>query len=275
VLHRDLKPENILINESGVPKVADFGIAMLHGGSADSRTTGRLVGTVGYVAPEQQYLGRVDERSDQYSLAALAYEMLTGHVPLGLFKPPSAHRSEIRPEVDRVVLRALSEEPKERFPTVAEFREALDQGLAGTTAGFRRSAIIFPLAIALIGGLVFGLVTWLNRGTEPSKHSAAPAVPILRSPTPSAVDPLHKLTELRAYRLWVAAGKPTGEEGKAREREFWLRAEEELRKDVDRRAYAIWDQSGRPTGKQGEQMAPVNRDKAIRQLLQEAQAPQR
>ena len=89
ILHRDLKPENVLMPTSSLVKVGDLGIAVLRDEAGVLTKSSRGMGTVGYVSPEQQYGLKVDERTDQYSLAALAYELLTGRRPLGLFPPPS------------------------------------------------------------------------------------------------------------------------------------------------------------------------------------------
>ena len=107
ILHRDLKPENVLLHNEDNPKVTDFGIAVLH-----TETNGRLTrtgsaGTIGYVAPEQHYGLAVDHRADEFSLAAMTYEMLTGHMPLGVVRPPSTHNRRLSPAVDRVLLKAL------------------------------------------------------------------------------------------------------------------------------------------------------------------------
>ena len=89
IVHRDLKPENILMPTESLAKVGDFGIAVLQDKVGVLTESAIGMGTVGYVAPEQQYGLKVDARADQYSLAALGYELLTGRRPLGLFPPPS------------------------------------------------------------------------------------------------------------------------------------------------------------------------------------------
>src|SRR3954452_1385532 len=151
ILHRDLKPENILMHDEINPKVADFGIAVLSGGASTLTRTGHGLGTLGYVAPEQQYRLRVDERTDQYSLAAVAYELLTGEKALGVFKPPSYHNARLNPKVDAVILRALQEEPSERYPSIHDFGKALDEALAAVRPRSRWRLARTLAALAVLG----------------------------------------------------------------------------------------------------------------------------
>ena len=121
ILHLDLKPENILMAGENTPKVSDFGIAVPGGAIETPAERDQFPGTIGYVAPEQQYRLPVDERSDQYSLAALCYEFLTGQLPLGAFPLPSQENRRLHASVDPVIKRALSEDRNDRFPTIGEF----------------------------------------------------------------------------------------------------------------------------------------------------------
>jgi len=130
ILHLDLKPANILMAGADAPKVSDFGIAVPGGTIGSLAEPGQFLGTIGYVAPEQQYRLPVDERSDQYSLAALCYELLTGQLPLGSFPLPSRENPRLQASVDAVIQRALSEDRNDRFPTIGEFGAALDRALA-------------------------------------------------------------------------------------------------------------------------------------------------
>lgn len=138
VVHRDIKPENILLHE-GNAMVADFGIGKALSGRASITQTGIVVGTPAYMSPEQASGGtEVDGRSDLYSLGCVLYEMLSGEPP---FTGPTAQAiiakrfvspipkvrdaRDVPEAVDRAVTRALSRTPVDRFPTAAEFAEAL------------------------------------------------------------------------------------------------------------------------------------------------------
>ena len=138
VVHRDIKPENILLHE-GAAMVADFGIGKALSGGASITQTGMSVGTPAYMSPEQAGgEGDLDGRSDLYSLGCVLYEMLAGEPP---FTGPTAQAviakrfvapipkvratRDIPEEVDAAVTRALSRTPVDRYPTAAEFAEAL------------------------------------------------------------------------------------------------------------------------------------------------------
>lgn len=138
ILHRDLKPENVLLLNEDNPKVTDFGIAVLHAETGGRSTTSAASGTIGYVAPEQHYGLAVDHRADEYSLAAMTYEMLTGHMPLGVIRPPSSHNRRLGSAVDRVLLKALEEDRDDRYATIAEFSDALDEAFAALRESSRR-----------------------------------------------------------------------------------------------------------------------------------------
>jgi tetratricopeptide (TPR) repeat protein len=140
VVHRDIKPENLLIAD-GRTWVADFGIAkaLIETGGEQLTSTGFVVGTPAYMSPEQAAGDRIDPRSDQYSLASVLYEMLTGEPPFTgasvqmiiarqMSEAPRAIRPvrpSVPPSVESAVMRALERLPADRFPTIAAFSVAL------------------------------------------------------------------------------------------------------------------------------------------------------
>ena len=144
VLHRDIKPANIVAHEFGgggrVHKIVDFGLARATAIGDTTRLTAfdQFVGTVAYAAPEQILGGVIDARSDIYSLAVVAFEMLTGRLPMeasdlmdvpaALAKPvprPSAIRADLPTWIDVVLGRALARNPADRYESAAAFGEAL------------------------------------------------------------------------------------------------------------------------------------------------------
>jgi serine/threonine protein kinase/tetratricopeptide (TPR) repeat protein len=138
VVHRDIKPENILLHE-GAAMVADFGIGKAVSGEGSITQTGMTVGTPAYMSPEQASGERdIDGRSDLYSLGCVLYEMLTGEPPFTgptaqaiivkrLIEPIPRVRTvrDVPQPVEAAVTRALSRTPVDRFPTAAQFAEAL------------------------------------------------------------------------------------------------------------------------------------------------------
>ena len=155
VIHRDVKPENILLH-SGQAVVADFGIARAVSAAGSDRIThtGLAVGTPKYMSPEQAAGNtELDQRSDLYSLACVLYEMLAGQPPHLAATPQAilaqkltqerparldALRSSVTPELDAVIMRALSSIAADRYHTCQEFVDALRAGAAGIPTEIRR-----------------------------------------------------------------------------------------------------------------------------------------
>lgn len=184
VVHRDVKPTNVLTGDH-VIKVTDFGIAKAAFAHSDLTTTGTLLGTAKYLAPEQATGKSVDARTDLYALGVVMYEMLTGRVPfeaetdlatamLRLTQSPTAPRAlrrGIPRGVERVVMRALARDPDDRFQSAEEMRAELEQVTPGTEehAGRRqrvhaasslfRSWMLIPLLLAILtaGAIAAGL----------------------------------------------------------------------------------------------------------------------
>ncbi|HKH10549.1 MAG TPA: protein kinase [Rubrobacter sp.] len=133
VIHRDIKPQNVLLTEGGEVKVADFGIARAASAATISQT-GLILGTAGYMSPEQALGKAASPRSDLYCLGVLLYEMLTGEQPYTADNPiavsmkhvteaPRAPR-EVNPEVpegmNALVLKLLAKDPQDRYANAAE-----------------------------------------------------------------------------------------------------------------------------------------------------------
>ena len=290
ILHRDLKPENILMPTDSLAKVGDFGIAVMRDKAGALTESFLGLGTVGYVSPEQQYGLKVDERTDEYSLAALCYELLTGRRPLGSFAPPSQLNPKLSVDLDAVVLRGLAEEPRNRFDSVREYLDAFDHAL--TVKPSRR---LGPW-VALIG-LIVGLIALaagtraLSRFREQAlrttvKPAAAAAKPaILQSSAPAAApEPkqvektapvrspeFNRLVELRAYAIWVGLGRPTGLAGELVKEKNWHEAEGLIETEVKCRAFAIWVKQGSPTGPAGDAVREENMRIAEQELLKETE----
>jgi eukaryotic-like serine/threonine-protein kinase len=151
VVHRDVKPANLLLDRNGSVHVADFGIASAAG--TDSLTmTGTVLGTAGYLSPEQARGEQTTAASDRYSLAVVAFELLSGRRPFGNESitaeaaahvhapvPSIAEMCEALPEeLDPVFRRGLAKDPAQRFGTAADFVAALRSALA-ESAGATRS----------------------------------------------------------------------------------------------------------------------------------------
>jgi serine/threonine-protein kinase len=139
-LHRDIKPSNILLDEDLNPRIADLGVSTFYRSRRASRS--EIVGTPAYMAPEVAFRLSDDpptHRADVYSLACVAYELLTGQMPFRAeddsqwfmmhatlpVTPPSEIRSDIPSAFDRVLLAALAKDPAERTATVEQFRRDL------------------------------------------------------------------------------------------------------------------------------------------------------
>ena len=145
VIHRDIKPQNVLVSRTGDVKVTDFGIA--RAASSPLTQTSAVLGTAGYMSPEQAMGKPVGPQSDLYSLGVVLFEMLTGELPYDaespislalkhVNEPPSSPR-EANPEVseplDAITLKLLAKNPENRYASAAELADDLERVRSGLT----------------------------------------------------------------------------------------------------------------------------------------------
>src|SRR5579872_2814316 len=209
VIHRDLKPANILVDAANQPHVMDFGLAKIAGQSVKASYTegGFAVGTPAYMSPEQVQGARsVDHRTDVYSLGVMLYEILTGKLPFAgatpmeimqkatqeAVVPPSKITSvQINPvhfkTLEAICLKALSKDPRDRYPTARAFAADLSRWLRGQDfriydAKLRRRALGVLAGAAVLAALG---VVWMKKPWLPSIASEiARADLLLRSSRP-------------------------------------------------------------------------------------------
>jgi len=213
IVHRDLKPSNIIVEESGLVKVLDFGLAKLAvppAGQSEAATVatmpGMIVGTAAYMSPEQAEGKATDSRSDVFSLGSVLYEMLTGKrafegqsnaallaaVIRDDPKPVSAVRRDLPSEIQNVVARCLRKNPSERYASGGEVAAALksvrevlfpESGSAITAARLahevRRKRVLVPLFILALA--VAGCVFWLVQRSREARWAREVALPQIAS----------------------------------------------------------------------------------------------
>ena len=152
IVHRDVKPANVRVSSSGEVKIMDFGLARL--GASTMTQSGRLLGTVQYMAPEQVQGGHVDHRADVFSVGAIAYELIAHRKPFegetlpsvmfqimqGTPDPAALPATPYSPGLERIVLKALARDREDRYPSL----DALRADLASLVREAARALLLGP-----------------------------------------------------------------------------------------------------------------------------------
>jgi serine/threonine protein kinase/Tol biopolymer transport system component len=202
IVHRDVKPDNLFITNDGRIKILDFGIAKLtrpsddaaaHTGFHTETEAGTVLGTAGYMSPEQVRGEAVDARSDLFSVGTILYEMLAGRPPFAretaaetmaaILKedPPQPLSTDVSPALARIVSRCLEKTLETRFQSVRDLAFALEV-LSGTNTTGAPAAVMArrprwrtALGVAVVVLSLFtALASWLPRGTSPPVDNPLP-----------------------------------------------------------------------------------------------------
>lgn len=189
VVHRDLKPQNVLVDKAGNIYVSDFGLAKsLEAGALGMTRTNEFLGTPRYMSPEQVQGGKIDHRSDLYSLGLILYEMVTGDVPFTgdstlqvMFKrvkeppkDPGELRADLPPYLRSIILKCLEKDAAQRYHSAKGIMHDLETQHAPSvslrmpsfTLEGRNLLLAGVAAAVLLGGIAFAVVRGLTKTAD-------------------------------------------------------------------------------------------------------------
>jgi len=137
VIHRDIKPANVLVDRQGNALVADFGIAQIVGTpESEATSTDVVMGTFAYMSPEQKVSStNVDHTTDIFAVGVMLYELLVGTKPMGRFKLPSEINPRLDSRFDDIILKCLSQDPKDRYQSAVKLKDAILEVIGGAGMG--------------------------------------------------------------------------------------------------------------------------------------------
>ncbi|MGD0610625.1 MAG: protein kinase [Anaerolineales bacterium] len=218
ILHRDIKPSNVLLANDGGIYLADFGLARIAATGESTLSTDMVMGTPQYVSPEQA-LGKkdLDEGTDIYSLGVMLYELVVGKVPFNADTPfsiihdhiytplpmPSKVNPQVSAEVERVLLKALAKERRDRYPDIDSFVTAFNQVWTVKTLPVREELPAFPADVPTLAPLP---ATMAQTAVPEAGTVVPPPPPLPVSPQPAQAVPVKGTSKKGFPWMWAAVG---------------------------------------------------------------------
>jgi len=226
ILHRDIKPSNVLLANDGGIYLADFGLARIAASGESTISTDMVMGTPQYISPEQAMGKRdLDEGTDIYSLGVMLYELVVGKVPFNADTPfsiihdhiytplplPRKVNPLVTPDVERVLLKALAKERRDRYPDVDSLVAAFNQVWIGSAPSIKQEPSAFPPEVPTVSPLAATMVEaglpQAGPGSLPPEPLPIPPLPPLPASAPPVPGTPAKQPPKKGFPwMWAAVG---------------------------------------------------------------------